>query len=379
MAVPLRQSVKVGSYIVSQRLKRREKYALVLELEPLFQCNLECAGCGKIQHPDHILRRRMSVQDAVGAVEECGAPVVSIAGGEPLIHPEIDVIASELIKRKRFVYLCTNAILMAKKLDRFTPSPYFAWAVHMDGLRERHDKSVCRDGVFDKAVDAIREAKRRGFRVTTNTTFFSDDTPQTVREVLDYLNDELEIDQMMISPAYAYQKAPDQDHFPGVEQTRRLFRAAFADGRRRRWRLNHSPLYLDFLEGRIDFRCTAWGIPSYSIFGWQRPCYLMGDGYASSYRELIDETDWDRYGRGRDPRCDNCMAHCGYEPTAVNETLRAPHKALAAALRGGPAPPPPRRHWCRRGPAHMCAGQPVYEDSRHRRQRLHRRARRGRA
>jgi hopanoid biosynthesis associated radical SAM protein HpnH len=318
---------------MAQRLRRREKYALVLELEPLFQCNLECAGCGKIQHPDHILRRRMSVKDAVAAVEECGAPVVSIAGGEPLIHPEIDVIASELIKRKRFVYLCTNALLMEKKLSRFEPSPYFAWAVHMDGLRERHDHSVCRDGVFDKAVAAIREAKRQGFRVTTNTTFFSDDTPQTVREVLDFLNDELEVDQMMISPAYAYEKAPDQEHFPGVQQTRRLFRAAFADGRRRQWRLNHSPLYLDFLEGRTDYQCTAWGIPSYSIFGWQRPCYLMGDGYARSYRELIEETDWDRYGRGRDPRCDNCMAHCGYEPTAVNETVRAPHKALVAALR----------------------------------------------
>jgi hopanoid biosynthesis associated radical SAM protein HpnH len=333
MAVPVRQSVKVGAYIVSQRLRRRDKYALVLELEPLFQCNLACAGCGKIQHPDHVLRRRMPVRDAVAAVEECGAPVVSIAGGEPLIHPEIDEIVSELIKRKRFVYLCTNALLMGRKMDRFKPSPYFAWAVHMDGLRERHDRSVCRDGVFDKAVAAIRAAKRRGFRVTTNTTFFSHDTPKTVREVLDFLNDELQVDQMMISPAYAYDKAPDQDHFPGVEQTRRLFRAALADGRRRRWRLNHSPLYLDFLEGRVDFQCTAWGIPSYSIFGWQRPCYLMSDGYASSYRQLIEETDWDRYGRGRDPRCDNCMAHCGYEPTAITEMVRAPHKALAAALR----------------------------------------------
>ena len=334
MAVPVRQSAKVGAYILSQRLRRREKYALVLELEPLYQCNLACAGCGKIQHPDHILRRRMPVQDAISAVEECGAPVVSIAGGEPLVHPEIDVIASELMKRKKFVYLCTNALLMEKKLDRFEPSPYFAWAVHMDGLRERHDHSVCRDGVFDKAVDAIRVAKRRGFRVTTNTTFFSDDTPQTVREVLDFLNDDLEVDQMMISPAYAYEKAPDQEHFPGVEQTRRLFRAAFADGRRRRWRLNHSPLYLDFLEGRTDYQCTAWGIPSYSILGWQRPCYLMGDGYARSYRELLEETDWDRYGRGRDPRCDNCMAHCGYEPSAITEMVQAPHRALASALRG---------------------------------------------
>ncbi len=333
MPVPLRQSVKVGAYVARQRLARREKYALVLELEPLFQCNLECAGCGKIQHPDHILKRRMPVEDAVAAVEECGAPVVSIAGGEPLIHPEIDQIVGELVKRKKFVYLCTNALLMERKMDKFEPSPYFAWAVHMDGLRERHDKSVCRDGVFDKAVAAVGEAKRRGFRVTTNTTFFSDDTAETVRDVLDYLNDELGVDQMMISPAYAYEKAPDQEHFPGVEQTRRLFSAAFADGRRRRWRLNHSPLYLDFIEGRVDYDCTAWGIPSYSIFGWQRPCYLMSDGYAKSYKELLEQTDWERYGRGRDPRCDNCMAHCGYEPTAVNDTVRRPHKALAAALR----------------------------------------------
>jgi hopanoid biosynthesis associated radical SAM protein HpnH len=275
----------------------------------------------------------MPVEDAVAAVEECGAPVVSIAGGEPLIHPEIHTIVGELVNRKKFVYLCTNALLMERKLDKFEPSPYFAWAVHMDGLRERHDKSVCRDGVFDKAVDAIRAAKDRGFRVTTNTTFFSDDTPQTVREVLDYLNDELEVDQMMISPAYAYEKAPDQEHFPGVTQTRRLFSSAFADGRRRKWRLNHSPLFLDFLEGKVDFDCTAWGIPSYSIFGWQRPCYLMSDGYASSYQELLEQTDWDRYGRGRDPRCDNCMAHCGYEPSAINEMVRAPHKGLVAALR----------------------------------------------
>jgi hopanoid biosynthesis associated radical SAM protein HpnH len=332
MGVPLRQSLKVGSYIVGQRLRGREKYALVLELEPLFQCNLECAGCGKIQHPDHILRKRMSVDDAVGAAEECGAPVISIAGGEPLIHPEIDQIVEELVKRGKFVYLCTNAILLERKLESFKPSPYFAFTVHMDGLRERHDASVCRDGVFDKAVAAIQAAKERGFRITTNTTFFSTDTPETVREVLDYLNDELEVDQMMISPAYAYEKAPDQEHFPGVEQTRRLFRAAFADGRRKRWRLNASPLFLDFLEGRVDFPCTAWGIPSYSVFGWQRPCYLMGDGYAASYQELLESTDWSAYGRGNDPRCENCMAHCGYEPTAVNEAFRQPHKALWSAL-----------------------------------------------
>jgi hopanoid biosynthesis associated radical SAM protein HpnH len=317
-------------YLARQRLARRERFPLIVELEPLFQCNLACSGCGKIQHPEHVLRRRMSVEQAVGAVEECGAPMVSIAGGEPLIHPEIHLIAGELVKRKRFVYLCTNALLLERKLENFQPSPYFAWAVHMDGLRERHDASVEREGVFDKAVAAIRAAKAAGFRVTTNTTFFTHDSPKTVREVLDFLNDELGVDEMMISPAYAYEKAPDQDHFLGVTQTRELFSAAFADGRRKKWRLNHSPLFLDFLEGKAEFGCTAWGIPSYSLFGWQRPCYLMADGYTQTYQELLETTDWDAYGRGRDPRCDNCMAHCGYEPTAVLETTRSLRQSLRA-------------------------------------------------
>jgi len=332
MSVPFRQSIRMGAYLARQRLAGREKFPLLVELEPLFQCNLACAGCGKIQHPEHVLRRRMSVEQAVGAIEESGAPMVSIAGGEPLIHPEIHEIAGELVARKRFVYLCTNAILMERKLDRFAPSPYFAWAVHLDGLRERHDESVEREGVFDKAVAAIRAAKERGFRVTTNTTFFTHDSPDTVRRVLDFLNDELEVDDMMISPAYAYEKAPDQDHFLGVKQTRDLFRAAFADGRRKRWRLNHSPLFLDFLEGKVDFGCTAWGIPSYSLFGWQRPCYLMADGYAKTYKELVETTDWDAYGRGRDPRCDNCMAHCGYEPTAVLATTRSLKESVRAVV-----------------------------------------------
>ena len=332
MPVPLRQTVRVGAYVAAQKLRRRERFPLLVELEPLFQCNLECAGCGKIQHPENVLRRRMPVRQALDAIEECGAPMVSIAGGEPLIHPEIDEIVRGLIKQRRFVYLCTNALLMERKLDRFEPSPYFAWAVHIDGLRERHDESVCREGVFDKAVKAVRVAQERGFRITTNSTFFTNDTPQAIRGVLDFLNDELKVDQMMISPAYAYQKAPDQEHFLGVRQTHELFRAVFADGRRRRWRLNHTPLFLDFLEGKVDFRCTAWGIPSYSLFGWQRPCYLMADGYASTYRELLETTDWDAYGRGRDPRCENCMAHCGYEPTAVLATSRSLRQAVRAVV-----------------------------------------------
>ncbi|MDA8068896.1 MAG: adenosyl-hopene transferase HpnH [Actinomycetota bacterium] len=332
MAVPARQAARMGAYLLRQRLRGNDKYPLIVELEPLFQCNLACEGCGKIQHPEHILRRRMPVQQAVTAIEECGAPMVSIAGGEPLVHPEIDEIVRQLVKRKKFVYLCTNGLLLEKKLDRFTPSPYFAWAVHIDGLRERHDESVARAGVFDKAVKAIRAAKAQGFRVTTNTTFFTHDSPETVRSVLDFLNDELEVDQMMISPAYAYEKAPDQEHFLGVRQTQELFRSAFADGRRRRWRLNHSPLFLDFLEGKVEYECTPWGIPSYSLFGWQRPCYLLGDGYAATYKELLETTDWDKYGRGNDPRCDNCMAHCGYEPTAVLASTRSVRQSLRALV-----------------------------------------------
>src|ERR1700760_4290005 len=250
MPISLRQSARIGAYLAKQKIQKRDKFPLLVELEPLFQCNLECAGCGKIQHPEHVLRRRMPVQQAIDAIEECGAPMVSIAGGEPLIHPEIDEIVRRLLARKKFVYLCTNALLMERKLDKFTPSPYFAWAVHLDGLRERHDESVSRDGVFDKAVAAIRAAKAAGFRVTTNTTFFTTDSPETVRSVLDFLNDDLEVDQMMISPAYAYEKAPDQDHFLGVAQTRALFKSAFGDGRRKRWGLNHSPVFLDFLEGK---------------------------------------------------------------------------------------------------------------------------------
>jgi hopanoid biosynthesis associated radical SAM protein HpnH len=337
MSVPLRQAMKVGAYVARQKLRHNEKFALVLQLEPLYQCNLACAGCGKIQHTNEILARRLSVQQCIDAAEECGAPIVSIAGGEPLVHKEIDQIARALVERKRFVYLCTNALLLERKLDLFKPSPYFSWSVHIDGLRERHDESVCRDGVFDKAVAAIKEAKRRGFRVTTNTTFFDMDNAGSIRDVLDYLNDDLQVDSMQISPGYAYEKAPDQEHWLQVERTHTIFRNAFADGRRRKWRLNHSPLFLDFLEGKVDFACTAWGIPSYSVLGWQKPCYLMADGYASSYQELIDTTPWEKYGRGRDERCSNCMAHCGYEPTAVvatTDSLRESLRATKETLRG---------------------------------------------
>ncbi|MDA8076290.1 MAG: adenosyl-hopene transferase HpnH [Actinomycetota bacterium] len=331
MPIPLKQNLKIGSHLLRQRLKGRKYYPLIVEIEPLFTCNLSCPGCGKIQHPTEILRKRLSVDDVVNAVEESGTPMVSIAGGEPLLHPQISEIVQALVQRKVYVYLCTNAVLLERRLDKFTPSEYFSFVVHMDGLRERHDAAVDREGVFDTAVEAIRAAKRRGFRVTTNSTFFNTDSPKTVRDLLDFLNDELEVDAMMISPAYAYEKAPDQEHFLGVEQTTKLFKEAFA-GKRRKWRLNHSPLFLDFLEGKRDFQCTAWGIPSYSVLGWQRPCYLMSDGYVSSYKELVETTDWSKYGRGRDPRCANCMAHCGYEPSAVIASMGSLRESLRALV-----------------------------------------------
>ncbi|HWE57512.1 MAG TPA: adenosyl-hopene transferase HpnH [Acidimicrobiales bacterium] len=328
----MRQSLAVGSYLARQKLARRDKFPLIVELEPLFACNLECNGCGKIQYPTEILRKRLTVEQAVAAIEESRAPMVSIAGGEPLLHPEIDKMVEALLERKRFVILCTNALLLERKLDKFKPHPRFQWMVHIDGLRERHDASVSRDGTFDKAVNAIRLAKERGFQVYTNTTFFNTDSPETVQEVLDYLNDDLKVDGMQISPGYAYEKAPDQVNFLSTRRSTDLFATAFGDGRRKKWRLNHSPLFLDFLEGKVDFECTPWGIPSYSVFGWQRPCYLMADGYAETYQELLDTTDWDKYGRGKDPRCANCMAHCGYEPTAVLATTKSLRQSIRAAV-----------------------------------------------
>jgi hopanoid biosynthesis associated radical SAM protein HpnH len=332
MPIPIRQNMRMAAYLVRQRLARREKYPLIVELEPLFACNLACPGCGKIQYPTEILRKRVTPEAAFAAIEECGAPMVSIAGGEPLLHPQIEEMVEGLIARKRFIYLCTNAVLLKRRIDRFKPSPYFSWVVHIDGLRERHDAAVDREGVFDTAIEAIKLAKAKGFRVTTNSTFFTNDSAKTIREVLDFLNDELQVDAMMISPAYAYEKASDQEHFLPVDQARQVFGEAFGDGRRRKWRLNHTPLFLDFLEGKVDYQCTPWGIPSYSVFGWQRPCYLMSDGYTATYKELIETTDWDKYGRGRDPRCDNCMAHCGYEPSAVTAMTKSFRQVVRAAV-----------------------------------------------
>jgi hopanoid biosynthesis associated radical SAM protein HpnH len=322
MSIPLRQALVVGAYVLKQRLQGRKRFPLVLMLEPLFRCNLACAGCGKIQHPTPILRQNLSPEACFQAVEECGAPVVSIAGGEPLLHPQIDEIAAGLVARKKFVYLCTNALLLEKHLGKFTPSPYFTFSVHLDGLQERHDELVCRDGTFDIAVQAIKAAKGAGFRVTTNTTVFEGENAEALRAFFDYAA-ALGIDGMMVSPGYSYEKAPDQEHFLKRERTKELFRKVFAG---KQWDFNHSPFFLDFLQGKREYQCTPWGNPNYSVLGWQKPCYLMADGYATTYKELMAETAWDQYGTGHDPRCADCMVHCGYEATAVTDAMSSPAK-----------------------------------------------------
>jgi hopanoid biosynthesis associated radical SAM protein HpnH len=334
MGIPLLQKAYVGGYVVRQHLKGRKRYPLVLMLEPLFRCNLACAGCGKIDYPDKILNQRLSVAQCLEAVDECGAPVVSIAGGEPLIHKDLPKIVQGIVARKKFVYLCTNALLMEKKLDEYKPSPFFVWSVHMDGGREMHDRSVCQDGVYDKALAAIRKAKERGFRISINCTLFDNADPDQVAEFFDGVKS-MGVDGITISPGYAYERAPDQQHFLNRTRTKQLFRDIFRKGRgARNWSFNQSGLFLDFLAGNREYHCTPWGNPTRNVFGWQRPCYLLGEGYARTFRELMEETNWDSYGTGNYEKCADCMVHCGYEATAVNDAVRHPLKALRVALRG---------------------------------------------
>ena len=320
MAVPVSQMWTVATYVLGQKLRGRKRYPLVLMLEPLFRCNLACAGCGKIQYPGHVLRQQLSVEECLRAVDECGAPIVSIPGGEPLLHPQIADIVAGLVARRKYIYLCTNALLLKEKIHLFHPSKYLTFSVHMDGQREQHDFSVCLEGGYETAYQAMKEALLRGFRVTTNTTLFDGADPHSVRAFFDEMMD-LGIEGMMLSPGYSYEKAPDQQHFLGRARTRRLFRAILSN-RKQRWVFNQSPLFLEFLMGRRDYPCTAWGMPTFNLFGWQKPCYLLQDGYADTFDELMRETDWDKYGfESGNPKCANCMVHSGYEASAVNHTF----------------------------------------------------------
>jgi hopanoid biosynthesis associated radical SAM protein HpnH len=330
MSVPVSQVFAVARHVLGHKLRGNRRYPLVLMLEPLMRCNLACAGCGKIQHPHEVLRRHLSPEQCFQAAEECRTPIISIPGGEPLLHPEIDVIVQGLVDRKRFVYLCTNALKLKESLPRFRPSKFLAFSVHLDGPREDHDRSVCRDGVYDVAVQAIRAAREAGFRVTTNTTLFQDSDPERVRRLFDELMD-LGVEGMMVSPGYAYAKAPDQEHFLGRGETHRLFRNVLSNAKRR-WRFNQTPLFIQFLQGQVPLECTPWGSPTYNIFGWQRPCYLLDEGYCSSFQELMDSTDWPQYGRASgNEKCQDCMVHCGYEPSAVEATFGS-WKGFAATV-----------------------------------------------
>ena len=333
MPIPLRQTIRVGAYVIGQHLRGVRRYPLVLMLEPLFRCNLACAGCGKIDYPDAILNQRLSVDECVAAADECGAPMVVIAGGEPLLHREIQDIARRLIAKKKFVYLCTNALLLEKKIERFEPSPYFAWTIHLDGDREDHDRTVCQSGVYDRAVAAIEMAKAKGFRVNINSTLFDTAEPERIARFFDEVID-MGVDGITVSPGYAYERAPDQEHFLNRRRTKELFREIFRHDSRRRWAFNQSSLFLDFLAGNQSYNCTPWGNPTRNYFGWQRPCYLLGEGYAKSFRELMEETDWDAYGTGNYEKCADCMVHSGYEATAVMDSVKHPLKAAVVALRG---------------------------------------------
>jgi hopanoid biosynthesis associated radical SAM protein HpnH len=333
MPVPLNQLIRVGAYVVKQHLAGRRRYPLVLMLEPLFRCNLACSGCGKIDYPAEILNQRLSADDCLGAVDECGAPVVAIAGGEPLLHKDLPRIVDGILARGKFVYLCTNALLLEKKLDHYKPHRNFAWDVHLDGDEAMHDAAVSRSGVFVRAVAAIKAAKARGFRVCINTTLFDGAKPERVAAFLDAVNG-IGIDGVMISPGYAYERAPDQAHFLNRRKSKELFRDVFRRGKGKRWKFNQSSLFLDFLAGNQRYLCTPWGKPTRNVFGWQRPCYLLGEGYAKTFAELMETTDWDRYGTGNYEKCADCMVHSGYEATAVMDAVRKPWKSIAVALRG---------------------------------------------
>jgi len=334
LSIPLRYIVKVGSYIVRQHLSGRKRYPLVLMLEPLFRCNLACAGCGKIDYPDPILNKRLSVAECLESVDECGAPVVVIAGGEPLLHKEIPRIVEGVIARKKFAIVCTNALLLAKQIDRFEPNPYFTWSIHLDGDKEAHDHAVCQDGVYERAVEAIKLAKSKGFRVTTNSTFFSDTDPERAARFLDEMT-RLGVDGMTVSPGYAYERAPDQQHFLNRTRTKELFRDILRRGRGgKAWALQQSGLFMNFLAGNVSYHCTPWGNPLRTVFGWQRPCYLLGEGYVPTFKQLMEETDWDAYGVGNYEKCADCMVHSGFEASAVKDTVVRPWKAAKVALFG---------------------------------------------
>jgi len=334
LGIPVKQAARIGAYVLKQHLTGRKRYPLVLMLEPLFRCNLACAGCGKIDYPDEILNQRLSYEDCMQAIEECGAPAVSIAGGEPLLHREMPKIVKGFLERNKFVILCTNALLLAKKIDDYKPDPNFAWSIHLDGDKAMHDKSVCLDGTYEKAVDAIKLAQSKGFRTQINCTLFNDAEPERVADFFDEMT-AMGLDGITVSPGYAYERAPDQEHFLSRERTRNLFRDILRRGEGgKKWQFTQSELFLDFLAGNQTYECTPWSMPARTVFGWQKPCYLLGEGYVQTFKELMEDTEWEKYGVGNYEKCANCMVHCGFEGSAVKDSTRNPFQILPILMRG---------------------------------------------
>ena len=333
-SLPFRQAAKIGAYVMKQHLTGRTKYPLVLMLEPLFRCNLACAGCGKIDYPDEILNQRLSYEQCMEAIDECGAPAVSIAGGEPLLHKDMPRIVEGYIARKKFVILCTNALLLNKKIDQYKPSPYFTWSIHLDGDQVMHDKSVCEDGVYDKAVEAIKLAKAKGFRVQINCTLFDGSDPERVAKFFDEMT-AIGLDGITVSPGYSYERAPDQEHFLNRQKTKQLFRDILKRGNGgKAWDFTQSSLFMNFLAGNEAYECSPWSMPARTVFGWQKPCYLLGEGYVKTFAELMDGTEWEKYGVGNYEKCADCMVHCGFEGTAVAHSVKNPLKVAMLGLTG---------------------------------------------
>lgn len=332
MTLPLSLLARIGSYTVRKELSGK-KYPLVLMLEPLLRCNLACPGCGKIDYPDAILNQRLSVQQCMDAIDECGAPAVSIAGGEPLLHRDMPDIVKGYIAKKKFVILCTNALLLKKKIDDYKPSTFFTWSIHLDGDKGMHDHAVDQAGTYEVAIEAIEMAKTRGFRVQVNCTVFDGADPARLAAFFDEM--EKRGVEITISPGYSYERAADQEHFLTRERTKNFFRDVFRRGDGgKRWTFTNSPLFLDFLAGNQTYECTPWSMPLRTVFGWQKPCYLVGEGYVDSFAELMEGTDWDQYGVGKYEKCSNCMVHCGFEGTAASDSIRNPLKMFQIGRKG---------------------------------------------
>ncbi|QYE34547.1 adenosyl-hopene transferase HpnH [Polymorphobacter sp. PAMC 29334] len=332
MTLPLAPLLRIGTYTVTQHIKGG-KYPLVLMLEPLLRCNLACPGCGKIDYPDAILNQRLSYDQCMAAIDECGAPAVSIAGGEPLLHRDMPKIVKGYIAKKKFVILCTNALLLKKKINDYAPSAYFTWSIHLDGDKGMHDHAVDQDGTYEVAIEAIELAQSKGFRVQVNCTVFDGASSERLAGFFDEMTRrDVEV---TLSPGYAYERAADQEHFLNRERTKTFFRDVFRRGDGgKAWKFTNSPLFLDFLAGNQSYECTPWSMPLRTVFGWQKPCYLLGEGYVQTFAELMEGTDWDQYGVGKYAKCSNCMVHCGFEGTAATDSIKHPLKMFGIGRNG---------------------------------------------